>query len=137
MSTECVHLADPPEDRLDKKDQCSSLLDDLSEQLIKNCDVESNQRTSKNFQNPDQELKKPKRKDTPALPMPPFIPSTFPDSERQTRICNTQMNPQKGKVSPDSQSSEEQLKKPRRKDTPALHLPPLISEMLLQEQNNS
>nr|XP_033787930.1 protein phosphatase 1 regulatory subunit 17 [Geotrypetes seraphini] len=138
MSTEYVQPVDPPEDRLDKPDQHSSLLDDLSEQLTKNCDVKKNQRTSKNIQNTDQELKKPKRKDTPALPVPPFIPSTFPDSERLTKICDTQRNPQKDKASPASQSTEEMLKKPRRKDTPALHLPPLISGgRLLKVENRT
>ncbi|XP_029442952.1 protein phosphatase 1 regulatory subunit 17 [Rhinatrema bivittatum] len=132
MSTEGVQPSDTPEDRMDKQDQHCKLLDDLSEQLLKNCDVKKNQRMSTNIQSTDQQLKKPKRKDTPALPMPPFIPSehifsTPSESERLNKISGMQEKPQKGTMTPVSQNTEQELRKPRRKDTPALHLPPFLS----------
>ncbi|XP_069816461.1 protein phosphatase 1 regulatory subunit 17 [Dendropsophus ebraccatus] len=126
MSTEFVSPLDLTEDILDKQEQHCKLLDSLSEQLMRSCDFQMNVRKGKTVpapQNNEMDIKQPRRKDTPALHKPPFIPDfselllkRFDDVEKQ----------QKNMQIPSVLIKDPDLKKPRRKDTPALYTSPLL-----------
>ncbi|KAK6490373.1 protein phosphatase 1 regulatory subunit 17-like [Huso huso] len=74
MSTECVRTPEVPENRLNAQEQ---LYSKLSEKLIEDCNMDAEQKQDKGppeAQGPEQEQKKPRRKDTPVLYIHPVIP---------------------------------------------------------------
>ncbi|KAM5157737.1 protein phosphatase 1 regulatory subunit 17 [Mantella aurantiaca] len=127
MSTEFVPPLDISEDILDKREQHCKLLENLSEQLIRNCDLQMKARSGKNSQvstvNNEKDQKQPRRKDTPALHKSPFVPDF---SEILLKKFDEIEKQQTTKVSP-VLTKEPNLMKPRRKDTPALHTLPFLS----------
>ncbi|XP_045144895.1 protein phosphatase 1 regulatory subunit 17 isoform X1 [Echinops telfairi] len=133
MSTEQMQPLKLSEDRLDTLDpRCSHLADDLSDQFIKDCDLKKKPRKGKNAQvtlNADSDQKKPRRKDTPALHIPPFIPGML--SEHLLKRYDVQGRHPKNKMSPALHNTDLEQKKPRRKDTPALHMPPFTAGVRL------
>uniref|UniRef100_UPI00398E415A protein phosphatase 1 regulatory subunit 17 n=1 Tax=Pristiophorus japonicus TaxID=55135 RepID=UPI00398E415A len=80
MTTECVWSPEAQDDRLDSSDQLCKHLDDLSnlsEQLIKTCEInEEGEKEKATDESKDTKLerKKPRRKDTPVQYVPPLIP---------------------------------------------------------------
>ncbi|XP_068090654.1 protein phosphatase 1 regulatory subunit 17 isoform X2 [Hyperolius riggenbachi] len=127
MSTEFVPPLDISEDILDQREQHCKLLENLSEQLMRNCDLQIKARTGKNPQittaSNEMDQKQPRRKDTPALHKPPFVPDI---SEILLKRFDEIEKQQKTKMSPIF-NKEPSLMKPRRKDTPALHTLPLLA----------
>lgn len=132
VSTEPVPPLELSEDILDKFDPHCSLSDDLSDQFIKDCDLKKKQRKGKNAQaslNVESEQKKPRRKDTPALHFPPFLPGVIP--EHLIKRYDVPERVPKGKTGPALNNADTEQKRPRRKDTPALHMPPFVAGLTL------
>ncbi|XP_018420769.1 PREDICTED: protein phosphatase 1 regulatory subunit 17 [Nanorana parkeri] len=135
MSTEFVPPIDISEDILDKREQHCKLLENLSEQLMRNCDLQMKARSGNNNQVSTVEMdqKQPRRKDTPAFHKPPFVPDF---SEILLKKFDEIEKQQASKIS--VLTKEPILIKPRRKDTPALHTSPLLSGgKLLKEDSGT
>ncbi|KAG8572436.1 hypothetical protein GDO81_012043 [Engystomops pustulosus] len=116
MSTEFVSPLDHSED----------ILDNLSEQLMRNCDIHIKGKKGKNAptsQNIEMDLNRPRRKDTPALHKPPFIPDF---SELLLKRFDEVEKQQKNMQIPSAMNKDPELSKPRRKDAPALHATVLL-----------
>ncbi|XP_075067390.1 protein phosphatase 1 regulatory subunit 17 [Mixophyes fleayi] len=125
MSTGFVSPLDLSEDILDKREQHCKLLDNLSEQLMRNCDIQIKTRKGKTAsvsQNSEMDPKHPRRKDTPALNKPPFVQDF---SELLLKKFDEVDKQQKNKQTPSVLNKEPDLRKPRRINTPALHTSPL------------
>ncbi|KAM9308230.1 protein phosphatase 1 regulatory subunit 17 [Gastrophryne carolinensis] len=129
MSTECVSPLDISEDILDPQEQHCKLLENLSEQLRRSCDIQKKARTERNEQNP----KLPRRKDTPILQNPQLVPDFSEILLKRFEEIEKQQNTK----TPPVLNKEPNLLKPRRKDTPALHGSPLSSGVKFLKEDKS
>ncbi|XP_051008281.1 protein phosphatase 1 regulatory subunit 17 [Acomys russatus] len=132
MTTEPVQPLELSEDILGKLDPHCSHADELSDQFINDCELKKKPRKGKNAQptpNVESDQKKPRRKDTPALHIPPFIPGVI--SEHLIKRYDVQERVPKGKTGPALHNADTEQKRPRRKDTPALHVPPFVAGLTL------
>ncbi|XP_029334603.1 protein phosphatase 1 regulatory subunit 17 [Mus caroli] len=132
MTTEPVPPLELSDDILGKLDPQCSPSDDLSDQFIKDCDLKKKPRKGKNVQatlNVESDQKKPRRKDTPAVHIPPFIPGVI--SEHLIKRYDVQERIPKAKSGPALHNNDMEQKRPRRKDTPALHMPPFVAGLTL------
>ncbi|XP_036309728.1 protein phosphatase 1 regulatory subunit 17 [Pipistrellus kuhlii] len=135
MSTEQMQPLDLSEDRLDKLDPRCSHLDGLSDQFIKDCELKKKPRKGRSAQaalDVEVDQRKPRRKDTPVPHIPPFTAGVL--SEHLITSYEVQERHPESETSPALQNTDLEQKKPRRKDTPALHMSPFADVTLLREE---
>ncbi|XP_038617881.1 protein phosphatase 1 regulatory subunit 17 [Tachyglossus aculeatus] len=102
--------------------------DELSDKPIRTSDFRKKTPVFQTMQqslHTESEQKKPRRKDTPAIHIPPFIPGVLTEHLLQT--SDIQEKPSEDGMVSQSHNPNLEQKKPRRKDTPALHAPHFAS----------